>query len=110
MARRKRRRGIGRAKCKFGVNKNTGACLLHPRPKKGSWSRKDPTQKQRRSMPASCFADPKSKKYPMCPARSKKPTCQGAQAAYNRARQQRKPAIAKRANAVLKRLGCPSRR
>ena len=95
-----------RKRCKFGVNKNTKACLLHPRPKRGSWSRKAPTAKQRRAMPARCFADPKNKKYPMCPARSKKPTCQGAQAAYVRARQQHNPSVAKRARAMQRPLGC----
>lgn len=71
-----------------------------------SWTKKAPTTAQRRKMPKRCFADPKNKKYPMCPARSKKPTCQGAAAAYARARQQHKPAVAKRARAMQRKLGC----
>ena len=76
------------------------------RKRKKGWSAKAPTTKQRRSMPKTCFADPRNKKYPMCPARKAKPTCQGAAAAYARARQQHKPSIAKRARAVQRRLGC----
>jgi len=106
---------MARRRCKFGINKNTKACLLHPRPKKGSWTRKAPTTKQRRSMPARCFADPKNKKYPVCPAGKRasktaleraKPTCQGVEAAYERARQQKKPAVARRALRMKKQLGC----
>ena len=71
-----------------------------------SWSKQAPTTKQRRKMPARCFADPKNKKYPVCPARSKTPTCQGVEAAYKRARQQYKPAVAKRALRMKTQLGC----
>lgn len=71
-----------------------------------AWKR--PSRKSRTVMPRSCFADPHNEKYPMCRGGTSTITCQGAQHAYNRARQQHKPKIAKRAERTLSRKRCKS--
>ena len=76
------------------------------------WSERAPdTQAERRRVKkkcsARCFAGP-NLSYPMCAkhARTCGIDCMGARAAFSRARQQKKPAIARKAVLAGKRAGC----
>ena len=75
------------------------------------WAKQAPkTLSERKKMPKSCFLDKKGLKYPICSktVRGKqRVSCKGTLAAYQRARQQKKHAVARKAIAAAKRNGCP---
>lgn len=45
-------------------------------------------------------------KYPVCPTGTCRPTCGGAQAAFNRARMQGNGSVRRKARAIGRKLGC----
>lgn len=55
---------------------------------------------------ARCYLEPKALKYPVCGRGSCTPSCQGALAAYRRARQQHAQGTAGKALRLGKRLKC----
>lgn len=84
------------------------------RPTKG-WKRKAPklTTARRKKLyrcGRGCFLlsgkEGERPRYPVCPKNSCKPTCQGALAAYKRARQQHNNLVAGKAIRKGKRMGC----
>jgi hypothetical protein len=84
------------------------------RPTKG-WKKRAPklTTARRRKLyqcGKGCFLVPGREgdrpRYPICPTGSCTPTCQGTLAAYKRARQQHAQAVARKAVAKGKRMGC----
>jgi len=87
--------------------------MAKKRKKAKSWTKRAPsTVAERRKLAkkckSQCFADPKRLKYPMCSKRSNVCglDCQGALAAFRRARQQHNNAVAKRALKAGKKAGC----
>ena len=64
------------------------------------------TAAARRSMPKSCFLKPASRKYPVCPVKQKKPSCDGVLAAKRRATLNRDNHIAAAALRLAKKLRC----
>ena len=74
------------------------------------WAKQEPSKRStRRKMPKSCFLDPKGRKYPICAktVRGKqRVSCKGTLAAYNRAKQQGRTDIAKKALRAAKRSKC----
>lgn len=70
------------------------------------WSDVDPEKMStRRRMRASCFLDAKNRKYPVC-TKTGRFSCKGNLAAFNRARQQKRNDLAKKALRKAKREGC----
>lgn len=71
------------------------------------WSKKTPNQKERRRMMRTCgrrcFLGPKLS-FPICNKGTCKVNRKGVQSAYNRARQWKHTAVAKRAKRMLRRL------
>ncbi len=78
------------------------------------WSKQEPSRvttrrKMRKKCGSGCFLEPKKLKYPICAksgANVCKPSCKGMAAAFNRARQQGRNDIAKKALRRAKRFGC----
>ena len=58
------------------------------------------------------FLEPKKLKFPIVPAKSKvcKPSCKGIESALVRAKQNKHPSAAKKAEELLEKLNCPARR
>ena len=56
----------------------------------------------------SCFLQPATLGFPICPYGKCSPVCKGVQSAYNRARQYRYPLVAAQATILMKKKGCKS--
>lgn len=92
--------------------------MAKPRPPEKGWKRRSARKtsvrrKQLKKCGPSCYLEPGSSKrggarpkYPVCAKNSCRPTCGGAQAAFNRARMQRNTKVKRKALTLAKRLGC----
>lgn len=77
---------------------------------KKSYRRTTKRRKQQKVCGPKCFLEPargrSRPKYPVCGKNSCRPTCGGAQAAFNRARMQRNRGVMRKALRLAKRKGC----
>lgn len=73
---------------------------------KVGWRKRMPrTVAERRKLPARCFLEPSRRKYPIC-NRAGRVDCGGAKAAFARARQQGRDALARKAVRAACRKRC----